>query len=545
MDLKPQLTAALVIEHQSLAQSHIKYSLQNIGFPRVDTVDRSHLAIKALHANYYDLVLCASDLNKGSDGFQLYEKMLNEQLIPNTTTFIFMSADQDLQLSQSVIELKPDEFLLKPFNSKEFESRVNKALIKKLTFKDVLKDIDKQNYNSAIEKLNTHISNNKSPQVTPYLMKLKGEIITLLKNWSVGETFFKKVCNIHPYTWAQIGYIESLYYLGKHNLARPHLLEMTKSPQTRLFALDLLARIEQQHQEFEQALGHLKQAASIAPRNVNRLQELANVARVTHDFESQHDANNSIIRHLKNSIHETPDAYLAAVRSAIDYGLTTMNEEEISRLAQSSQSILANLKKSFPQVPLSEQIEVAQARIYNLKNNPKKAKQLISHSVERIENELIKVNGDNLEDTLDVAKALHELGFHKHSQQMFEKLADYCNNQECDQVFSKFINAEKQLRIEIKESPKELNNKAVDFFKRGNLKDALNSFEVAFKVMPKNPTIALNLMQTALESTRHLDQSQVNYIIERCQRTIEQAHLTAEQTARFDKLKEIMQKQFV
>lgn len=545
MDIKGQLTAALVIEQHSLTQNHIKYCLQKIGFDKVDMVDRANKAIKSLQTNYYDLVLCASELQDGADGFQLFEQILDEKLLFNTASFIYISAEQDVQLSQGVIELNPDDFLLKPFNSMEFETRVSKTLNKKIKFKSILQELDKQNYRDAIIKLNKAIAENVDPTYTPYLMKLKGEIITIIKSWAVGERFFKNVCYIHPYKWAKIGYVECLIHLGKHNVAKPILLEMAKPAQTRLAALDLMVKIELQHKEFEQALQHLKQATNISPRNVYRLKELANIARVTHDYESQYEANIGIVRQIPNSIHENANAYLAAARSAVDFGIMSMEDEQVERMTQSSQTILGSLKKAFPHEYLTDQIDVTKARIYNLKNNPKKAKQLIQASVEKIENRHVSVTPDNIEANLDVAKALHELGFYKHSQVVFKQLADLGLTGQDGELFNQYIQEEQQTRLELRMSPKELNNKAVNCFKMGNLEDALNSFELAFKVMPKNPTIALNLMQTAVETNRHLDQVKVDYIVNRCIKSINNLKLTPEQSTRYNRLNEIMLSQTV
>lgn len=538
MDLSHQLQAALVVEQQTLAQSHIKYSLQNLGFKRVDLADRAQQAIKALSQHKYDLVLCAYDLNKGADGYQLFERLLNEKLIGTATTFVFMSSENNLELSQSVIELKPDDFLLKPFTSKELELRLKRVLLKKLKLREVFSAIDKKQFSSAVESLNKYIAENTQPRWIPYLLKLKGEIITSSANWALAEKFYAQVCRVNPYPWAKLGWVEALFKQGKLDTAEKLLKTMMDDPKNRLSTLDLMSQICQKNQQFERAINLAKEAVKIAPRNIERQQQVVDLARLTHDFETQYNASSSIVRHLKHSVHETPESYLSAIRSAIDYGLTSMNEDEVDKLASSSEKLLSSVKNSFPGIVLTEQIEVAQARIHHMKNETDKAKRIIQNNLDNKGIYFI----DDLEDALDKAKAFHELGFYRDSELLFEAIATACEEQEPNAIFSHYIKSEKELRIEIKDSPKQLNNRAVGFFQRGDYQGAFNAFKAAFKVMPRNVSIALNLMQSIIEHSglKNNSAEAVN-LINRCQSVVRQSTLSEEQQERFERLNQMLE----
>jgi tetratricopeptide (TPR) repeat protein len=315
------------------------------------------------------------------------------------------------------------------------------------------------------------------------------------------------------------------------------------APQTRLQACEYLAKIERIHQQYDKALDYLKQAANLSPRNIDRLKHVAELARLTHDYESQFEADYAIVRNAKNSIHEKPDIYLAAVRSAIDLGLASLSEDKSSQMALTGQTILASLKKTFTLKEVGEQVDVIQARIYNLKNDKQKAKQLLAHTIEELEDNLDKLNRDNVEYFLDTAKACHEIGFHQHSQKVFDALVKFAGRQTGATLFKRYLIGERALRAKIKESPKELNNRAVEYFRRGNLNGALETFEMAFKVMPKNPTIALNLMQAALENQRGSNQDMVASLVAKCVATVEKVKLNSEQTNRYEKLSELVKRQ--
>jgi len=533
MESGTQPHTALVVEQQTLAQSHIKYTLQNLGFKKVDFADRSKTAVMALEQNKYDLVLCAYDLNKGADGYQLFERLLAEKLIGSATTFVFMSSENNLPLSQSIIELKPDDFLLKPFTSKELELRLKRVLSKKLVLRPVLKAIDGQQYEQALESLQSIFAANENPRWMPYLMKLRGEVLLMSKHWEEAEQFFEKVIEVKDYPWATLGLVESLLQQNKLAKAEKNLKAMLDSPQQKLVALNLMSQICERSHQFEEAMAHLVEASEIAPRNVDRQQQVVNLARLTHDYETQYNASNTIVRNLRHSIHETPEAYLSAIRSAIDYGLTTLDNDEVTKLADNSEVMLSNIKNLFPGVPLTEQIQIAQARIHNMKNEKEAAKKLIQSNVDEKGIYFI----DDLEDALDKAKAFHELGFHKDSEKLFEQIAEACREHGQGEVFSTYIKKEKLLRVEIKESPKELNNKAVGFFSRGDVHGAFNAFNSAFKLMPQNPSIALNLMQTIVESKdKKMRIKESQKLINRCEKVLKRSKLNDEQSARFKRL---------
>ncbi len=535
-ELKKQLQSALIVEQQSLAQSHIKYSLQHLGFEKIDFVDRAHLAIDALQKRQYQLVLCAYELNKGADGYQLFERMHKESLLPCSTAFVFMSSENDIQLTQSIIELNPDDFLLKPFTSKELESRLRRVLTKKIALKPIFDFIGEKKFDQALVKLNDYISQNDNPKWMPYLMKLKGEILFEKKDWSAIEQFYQSVLRVKVFSWAQLGLVECYINKNKYAKAQFMLSDLINNPSTRLHALELLVKLCEENEDYNDALQHLKKAAELAPRNIGRQRHLNDIARLTSDFECQYLANNNIVRNVKHSVHETPEVYLNAVRANIDYGLTSFNEQEVQRLAQQSQHILDGLKKKFPKVPLSEKIDIATARIHHLKNEPDLAKKILTEQMEAQPEYFV----DDLEDALDLAKALHELGFHKDSQKIFEEIAVEAKTN-ANLLFSKFIGTEKQLREDVKQSPKELNNNAVGFYSRGKLKEALDAFKTAFRVMPKNPAIALNVMQTIAESQfLDLNLKETKDLLARCEIAISEAVLSDEQGERLLKIKKML-----
>lgn len=485
--------------------------------------------------------MCSFNLAKGKDGYQLYEELKSRKLIHSTTAFIFVSSETEPGLVHSVLELQPDDFLVKPFTLKELDSRITRVLLRKQKFKAVFAAIDKGQHSQALKMIERHLTAPKYAKSIPQLLRIKGDIILALKNYSEGQEFFISVLKIQKLTWAKIGLIRCLIALDQEDKAFGQLELLAKQPATQLEALELLSQIQFKRQDYNDALESIKKATSLSPRNINRQDRLVNIARINHDYKSQYKACQDIVKYAKNSVHENPEIYLNAVRSGIDFALTNYNEEQTSRTLKQANDYISKLKNNFPQADKKEQIDVINARIHYLKDEKDKAKRLVSELTDTNNNENDETDHRmNVEDELDKAKSFHELGFYQQSSELFERIDQYCQEQlDANPSIAAYIHQEKQHREDIKSGPKELNSTAVNLYQRGNYPEAFKAFQQAFMLMPSNSSIALNLLQTICNNHQlNLDDPEIEQTIEKCVVSIENDTLDEDQYARFIALKE-------
>ena len=105
-----------------------------------------------------------------------------------------------------------------------------------------------------------------------------------------------------------------------------------------------------------------------------------------------------------------------------------------------------------------------------------------------------------------------------------------------------YLKQEKAEKEAITLSPKTLNNTAVAQYKRGNLAQSYTTFSQAFRVMPKNPSIALNYLQSIVRARTSKTAMPLNTMAEirKCRETLESAQLSAEQQSRYDNVKTIL-----
>ncbi|WP_100913647.1 response regulator [Pseudoalteromonas spongiae] len=528
-------SSILLIDDQPLALSYMKQSLESLGFSDISIAENAKMALGLCQEHTFNLVLCSFNLGKLKDGYQLYEELKTKRLIKNICGFIFISAETDTSLVHSVIELQPDDFLAKPFSLKVFGERIIKLLKRKQALAQIYDFIDVGNDSKALRYVNEMLADSSKNHLSPILLKLRGELLLRLKRTAEAIDFFKSVLNIQKFTWARVGLVEAYIQNSEFTQAKNILEVMLTKPETRLVGYHLLGKLELFLENYQQAQHYLSLASKLAPRNIERQEDLIILSKFNHDHEKHFRVNKELVKYAKHSMHDKPDIYLNLARAGIDYALTLDQADIVNRLTRQSNECLSELRKQFPDSKAQEQIDVINARIHYLKDERSKAIAL----VEQLEDQPIIRSVD---DTLDKAKAFHELGMHHKANQLFAKLTEHCGKYQSDNApLNAYLKQEQQERDEIRHSPKELNNNAVHSYEKGKYEEALNYFTQAFRIMPKNANIALNLLQVMLDTKHPGSQSLNKAMISRCMDTINNAKLDAEQQARLDKLKPMIQ----
>ena len=521
----------LIIDDQSLSQSYLRYALEQLGYQNLSYADRAQTALTLCKQNSYDLIICAYNLPKGKDGYQLFEELKTTGLQQPNTALIFISADTDPALVHSVLELQPDEFLAKPFAIKDLQQRIERVFLRKQLLRPVFDYLALQQYEKALEQLNQLLTQAELHRQYPLLLKLKGDVLLQQGVFDEALAFFNAMLSIQPFAWARIGKVRCLLQLSDEQQAFAELEHMLSRSETRLFALDHLAELEFRQHHFQQAQQHLLHAANIAPRNLLRQQKLLQLSRLNHDYENQYRAARDMVKYARYSIYEQPDLYLNLARASIDFALSSEDPEQQARLNRQANLSINTVQRQFGQQQ-NDAMLVLQARLLYLQDHRDKARNLLQElSTEQ--------DIDSLENALDKAKALHEVGLADASRNLFARISQYCRKQQPEALFSAYLAQEQQERSAMAQGPRELNNNAVRLYQHGNWQEAFSAFALAWQVMPKNAGIALNLWQTLLTSPRPLCSSQQQAkLMAQCQQLIENSKLSSEQAQRYQQLRQ-------
>ncbi len=519
----------LVVDDQPLSQNYLRYALENLGYSNFIYAENSAIALTECRDKTFDLIICSFNLH-GKDGYQLYQELKASNLCSHTTGFIFISAETAPGLVHSVLELQPDEFMVKPFSIKELKSRIDRTIQRKNLLRPLFNLMDQNKIVPALALVEQWLEQGQHAKYASTLLKTKGELLQQAGRWNEAEQFYNGLLTDDHLTWVELGLARCLVWDKRFTEAVALLQPLLEKAESKLAALDLLADVHLQQQHYKKAQTELLQAADMAPRNLLRQQKLMNLSRLTHDYEHQFKAAKELLRYARFSIYEKPELYLNLARASVDYALTIDEEEQTSRLSKVANDTLNHMRQIFPDQSKAEQQLVVQARLYYLKDQIDKAKQLLLS----LENTPEK---QQAEDVLDKAKALHEVGLLSSSRELLRQLAqDEAQQTQSDPLFQIYLQQELQERERLPMGPREFNNNAVRLYEKGQLHQALDAFIQAFQIMPYNTGIALNLLQ-ALQTTENIDASvQTEHLRLQCEVLLSNATLNDEQKKRWQQL---------
>ena len=228
-----------------------------------------------------------------------------------------------------------------------------------------------------------------------------------------------------------------------------------------------------------------------------------------------------------------PEHYLNVARAGIDYAMTA-DEEQTNALIKQANEYIRQFRHAFPKADMQDQVNVINARLMYLSDEKDNAKALL----EQLGND--NWESESIEALLDKAKAFHEIGIHERSQEILSEIMRRCEeNEQGDEIFLHYVEQEQKEKRQIKQSSKELNNAAVQHFQQGDVDNALHTFTDAFTLMPKTPSIALNLLQVITIKRLHTDDA-YQKTIQRCVKTVENGPLNDEQENRYVKIRELL-----
>lgn len=522
----------LIVDDQVRAKGYLKYSIEELGFQNIDYVDKVSQALAAVRKSHYDLILCSYELKQEQDGFFLYDQLKENNELPPSSAFIFISADTTPDIVHSIIELQPDDFLAKPFTVRELNKRISRVLARKRALKKVYDLLETKDFEAALTEVESFLAEPKNAEFFPLALKTKGELLFACNYINEAKDFYLAIINVQKFTWAQLGLVRCYLALDEDEDAEKLVLGLAFQQESSLAAYDLLSALQIKQKEFDDALDCVTMASEISPRNIKRHRTALDLSRITHDYERQFEAAKRIVKYAKNSIHDKPDIYLNVARAGIDFAMTA-DDQHTSKLIKQSNEYLKQLRSSFPKADVAEQVAVIDARMLYLQDETDKAKSLLS----QLSDDTWEV--EPVEALLDKAKAFHEVGLQDHALKILDVLERRCkNDNDQSELLLHYVRQERNEKSEIKLSPKELNNSAVSHYQQGDLEQAIETFRQAFTVMPKNPAIALNLLQATTISVRdHGETAHTTQVIRQCMQTIEGGKLSSEQEQRYAKVK--------
>lgn len=479
----------LIIDDNRLIHDFLKRIFFDLGFKTVRCAENAYHGLRLCESASFQIIICSFNVKSDKDGFHLLEELKFKGHVSKTTILIFLSTETNEPLVNSIVELQPDDFWVKPIVAKTVIERISYTLdIKKHLF-NIYKSIDNNEHSKVIYYADRFLLEKSLLKYHANIQRMKGEALINLHEYKEAESFFYELQSHYRYAWVYLGYVKALLKQGKMDDIQDLLIKLINKPDTRFAMHDLLAHYYMEQQNYELAYEEIQKATKLSPRNIDRNKKSWDLARLNHDHMGQYIATKNIAVNAKNSIHDSPVLLLNVIRSGIDLACT-ITDDSSNKILGETDKCIKQLENDYKEVSLfKEQITVVKARLHNVRDEKTKAKRLV-------ETHLSYKPSGSVEDNLDKVKVFHELGMREEAFTLLRAIKNQVSGDSLtSEVLSKYVEQESDERAEINFTPKQLNSMAVEFFQKDKLLPALNSVLQALTLAPKNTKLLFSLLK--------------------------------------------------
>ncbi|MGB5997265.1 MAG: response regulator [Marinomonas sp.] len=299
---------ALLIEDMAEARIMQKKMLTDFGFQSIDIAMKAETAIDLLKTQSFDLILSDYNLGNGKDGQQLLEEVRHSKLIPNTATYLMVTAETSIEMVMGAIEFQPDGYITKPFSQALLQRRLGKLLEMKAKLKQVNIALDKKDFPKAIEEAYKVIE--AHPSLEGKCHRVIGECYLEMKEYRQAKEIFASVLKNRKMPWAVFGEARACFYLNQLEQSESKFRQLMLDNRFFVSAYDWLAKIKIAQKDNAAAQAILIDAIERSPKNLLRQMELGKLSLIIKDYNTAELAFRRAVSLAKHSCYNTAEIYL-------------------------------------------------------------------------------------------------------------------------------------------------------------------------------------------------------------------------------------------
>ena len=275
----------LIIDDAQAVISVVRTMLRSMGFSDncIDYAKEGKSALNCIKLKKYDVIICDYNLGDGLNGKQLLEEIRHGRLLGPDNVFIMITGESSKTIVSSIIELRPDDYILKPFSQQQLQSRLRWALSKRSQYR-ALYELDHQNDAAAgIALCDELLSNDNVDQLL--VNQFKGQFLQSLRQYDEAQELYRDLYNKHADAWIKIELCNVLVELGDYDEVES-IMTHTNNDNTvsALPELSVMSKLEIYKNNIPEAISHLSLASTLAPGNPDRELVIANLCLSESDY---------------------------------------------------------------------------------------------------------------------------------------------------------------------------------------------------------------------------------------------------------------------
>lgn len=355
MNLTPQLLKdikVLVADDSPLVLSNIRLLLREMGFvsENIFTAKDSKTLIKLLGEETIELIIC--DYNFGDDlnGKQIFEEIEYLDLVPPWCTFIMLTGEKQMERVRSIVDLEPDEYIVKPYSVFLVKNRILRAFARKLVLRELYELDGSKDYDDIQRAF--EFAEQTHPQYSSFLKRLQGS--TYIKNGFVEEakTLYEQSLNEQLTMWAISGFVSACLILGDYDNAAKYIALWDRYKFNRSPVLhECMAKLCLLKGQKVNALNEIKSAYDKA-QNMDRLQNFARVCELNGQFDKAYELFSQYRMMAQRTYRDSLVNHVPVIRNAL-LSIQELNEQSLRNLRNIKQDMkrLEGHEEVLPELP--------------------------------------------------------------------------------------------------------------------------------------------------------------------------------------------------
>ena len=537
--------SVLVADDFSNFRSTVNGMLHGLGIDKVALVSNGEEVLDRCEKRRYDIILCDYDLGEGRNGQHVLEELRHRKLIDWRNIFIMVSAEASRNIVMSAYDCEPDDYLMKPINTKTLQRRMDRLLLLRDKLKSVRVALDKGDEQYATDTLiDMSLAEDR---YASFAQKMLGELFISQGELSKAEKLYTKTLEVRQLEWARLGLAKVKHKMGEFELAGKWLNRIVDDNPLFLPAYDVLADNWEEQGETQESQNTIQKAVEVSPMSILRQKRLAGIAQINGDTLTALDAMKKMVRLGRFSCHGSVDDHFAFVRAVTlaKNDNVDLPQDMLDDFFDEASNMLANAVAEYD---LSEE---QKAELDKLKQDMDIVASGGSISVvtaaekgvvgaESAEEQLDESLDETLEYDLDQVDVLLAQGNDEQADALLNSLKEiYAENEAALEKLDRFL--EEPVSESNRELVSEVNREGIGLYSQGRYEDALSCFDKAKKLFPKHVGIQLNIAQCLIGKLK--EQPENATIYQQCEEAlavvddlIESDH---DQHGRFAKLKRL------
>ncbi|WP_261883638.1 response regulator [Vibrio pelagius] len=274
----------LILDDSNVVISSVRGMLSRIGFSERNIAfsQSPKNGIALAKKELFDVIICDYNFYSTLDGKQVFEEMKHFDCLKSDSIFVVITGDSSLETVNSLIDLEPDDYLLKPFNQEFLRKRVISGVERKRAMKGIYIARDRGDFEIGVQECDKLLP--FFPQYYNYIMKEKGRFYRLMKLWNQAKEFYKSLLNHNDSDWVVLGLSNSMKNLGELEEARKLVNSIIERSPNNINAIKEMASIDLHSNKIPDSIKNIKLVNSLTKGSSERELVISNLSLSVGDY---------------------------------------------------------------------------------------------------------------------------------------------------------------------------------------------------------------------------------------------------------------------